>query len=79
MIIELGVFYVWPLYVLVVINWNIAVLFGISATVSFIRHYINIKAIVEEKGVRGIPFFLGGCVLVLTKKVFCLTLSFLQF
>jgi lipase ATG15 len=48
--LELGFFFIFPLVVLFLINWNIGVLFLIVATVSGIRHYINAAVVIEETG-----------------------------
>jgi lipase ATG15 len=48
--LELGFFFIFPLVVLLFINWNIGVLFLIVATVSGIRHYINAAVVIEETG-----------------------------
>jgi hypothetical protein len=48
--LELFAFYFYPLITLVLINWNLAVLFVVCATISAIRHYMNIAVVIEEYG-----------------------------
>jgi hypothetical protein len=48
--VEIAIFYIYPLVTLSVINWNLAVLFFICATISGIRHYINAAVVIEETG-----------------------------
>jgi hypothetical protein len=40
----------WPFATLLVISWNVAILFVIAAPISAIRYYINAKVIIEETG-----------------------------
>ncbi len=47
---EVAIVYIYPLITLFLINFNLAVLFFICATISGIRHYINITAVIEETG-----------------------------
>lgn len=49
-LVELIMFYVYPLITLFMINWNLAVLFFICATTSGLRHYINAAVVIEEFG-----------------------------
>jgi hypothetical protein len=48
--VELVLLYFYPLITLVMINSNLAVLFFVCATVSGIRHYVNIGVVIEEHG-----------------------------
>lgn len=50
MLIELFVWYVWPIVVLLQVSWNLGILFIICSTAYGLRHYINITSIVKEEG-----------------------------
>jgi hypothetical protein len=43
-------FFLWPTITLVIISWNVAVLFVLVALVSALRHYVNAGVIIEETG-----------------------------
>jgi hypothetical protein len=43
-------FFLWPTVTLLMISWNVAILFVIVALVSAVRHYINAAVIIEETG-----------------------------
>ena len=48
--LELAVFIIFPAGCLLAININMAILFGICAVISAIRHYINAAIVIEESG-----------------------------
>jgi len=48
--LEIVFFFIWPAITLFMVSWNIAILFLIVAVVSGIRHYINVKVVIEETG-----------------------------
>jgi hypothetical protein len=48
--LEVGCFFVFPIVVLLVINWNLGVLFFIVSVTSCVRHYINAAVAIEETG-----------------------------
>ena len=50
MALEVVFFFVYPLATLLMINWSLAVLFFVCASVSMIRHYINVAVVIEEHG-----------------------------
>jgi hypothetical protein len=43
-------FFLWPTITLLLISWNVAILFVIVALISAVRHYINAAVIIEETG-----------------------------
>ena len=49
-VLEIGCLYLWPLITLLMISWNMGVLFFICVTVSGVRHYINAQVVIEETG-----------------------------
>jgi hypothetical protein len=48
--LEIGFLFIFPLFTLLFINWNIGVMFLIVAPISGIRWYVNAAVVIEETG-----------------------------